>query len=91
MIAFSTNNLIWGACEEEKEMYSHDCKSVWSEKSYRKLRVCLWVWNRAWESVCWGAVHVQRELSLCGEEKGNDDKAVCNSRHSSPLYDHRHT
>ena len=27
-IAFSRNDLISGACEEEKEMCSHDCESV---------------------------------------------------------------
>lgn len=92
MIAVSTNNLILGAYEEGKEMYSHHCKSVWNERSYRKLRVCLWVWNCVCESVCWGEVHVQREVSLGGEEKeGNNDRAVCSSRHSSPLCDHCHT
>lgn len=44
MIAFSRDDLISGACEEEKEMCSQDCESVWSERSCRELCVCLWVW-----------------------------------------------
>lgn len=55
MIAFSRNDLILGACEEEKEMCSDDCESVWSERSCRELCMCLWVWNCARERVCvWG-------------------------------------
>lgn len=61
MIAFSKSDLISGACEEEKEMYSHDCESVWSERSCGKRCMCLWVWKCVRECVGCGALPERRK------------------------------